>query len=502
MRVEATIGTPVLAAASAVRRSPWPSGSQMPMTPTGASSRGVGQLGAEQRHGQVALGATHEHAGHQAPAVEGLDVRPLGVLVTGTTGHVGQQLLAHLLFGPALPVGERHRQVGPQARQPVEVDRQLPVPVVRHAAEASGEPSLRSARPLHLPCSGQVRAHMRCPARCRGSPDRRIVEGVRSPQIDPELAMSDVVVLGAGLIGLQTAMLLAEDGHRVAVLERDPTPPPLRIDRAWSDWSRPGVRQFGYAHFLMARWRAEADRHLPAVTEALGELGALRANVFENHPLRRGRLRDGDEQFEILTARRPVIELAVARTADATPGVTVCRGVAVQGVVGTTGPDGTLHVTGVSTDGGIVGADLVVDCGGRQSSMPRWIRDAGGPAVVETREDVGFRYYSRHFRSRDGRQPAGWGATAAPHDSLTVLTLPADNGTWSVVFTTSSEDRELPRPQGHRGVGPRQPVLPPPAALDRRRAARGREGDGCPRGSPSRLRRRRTSARDRHGAGR
>ena len=92
-----------------------------------------------------------------------------------------------------------------------------------------------------------------------------------------------------------------------------------------------------------------------------------------------------------LTARRPVIELAVARTADATPGVTVCRGVAVQGVVGTPASDGTLHVTGVSTDGGIIGADLVVDCGGRQSSMPRWIRDAGGPAVVETREDVGFR---------------------------------------------------------------------------------------------------------------
>ena len=255
--------------------------------------------------------------------------------------------------------------------------------------------------------------------------------------------MSDVVVLGAGLVGLQTAMLLAEDGHRVAVLERDPTPPPLRIDRAWSDWSRPGVRQFGYAHFLMARWRAEADRHLPAITAALDELGALRANVFENHPLRRGRLRDGDEQFEILTARRPVIELAVARTADATPGVTVCRGVAAKGVVGTTDANGALHVTGVSTEGGIIGADLIVDCGGRQSSMPRWIREAGGPEVVETREDVGFRYYSRHFRSRDGRLPAGWGATAAPHDSLTVLTLPADNGTWSVVFTTSSEDREL-----------------------------------------------------------
>ena len=122
--------------------------------------------------------------------------------------------------------------------------------------------------------------------------------------------------------------------------------------------------------------------------------------------------------------------------------------------------------------------------------------------MVETREDVGFRYYSRHFRSRDGRLPAGWGATAAPHDSLTVLTLPADNGTWSVVFTTSSEDREL-RALKDTAVWDRvSRLLPPPAPLDRRRAARGREGDGRTRGPPSCLRRRRTATRDRHGAGR
>jgi phytoene dehydrogenase-like protein len=38
--------------------------------------------------------------------------------------------------------------------------------------------------------------------------------------------MATILVLGAGMNGLTTAMLLARDGHDVTVLERDPAPPP------------------------------------------------------------------------------------------------------------------------------------------------------------------------------------------------------------------------------------------------------------------------------------
>ena len=47
---------------------------------------------------------------------------------------------------------------------------------------------------------------------------------------------------------------------------------------------------------------------------------------------RRGPLRDGDERFETVTARRPVLEAAVAAVAGRTPGVTIRRGVAVTGL--------------------------------------------------------------------------------------------------------------------------------------------------------------------------
>ncbi len=44
VRVEATIGTPVPAAARAVARSPWPSWQHSPITPTGAMNSGDGSV--------------------------------------------------------------------------------------------------------------------------------------------------------------------------------------------------------------------------------------------------------------------------------------------------------------------------------------------------------------------------------------------------------------------------------------------------------------------------
>ena len=159
----------------------------------------------------------------------------------------------------------------------------------------------------------------------------------------------------------------------------------------------------------------------------------------------RGPLRPTDERFDTVTARRPVLEAVVAAVANRTPGLTVRRGVAVTGFCADPQPHHLPpRITGVLIEGGqAIRGDLVVDCCGRRSALGSWLEAVGARRPIEEREDCGFVYYARHFRGRTGEQPEALTNITQSYDSVTVLTLPGDNGTWSVVLTTSSRDHEL-----------------------------------------------------------
>jgi 2-polyprenyl-6-methoxyphenol hydroxylase-like FAD-dependent oxidoreductase len=255
----------------------------------------------------------------------------------------------------------------------------------------------------------------------------------------------DVIVTGGGIVGTCAAMLLAKDGHQVTVLERDPAEPPNDPSGAWTDWERRGVNQFRLLHYLQPRFRNIAARELPEVVSALEHAGALRFSFIENLPESiTGGVRDGDDRYTALSARRPVAEAAVAGVARETPGLEVRRGVAVTGLL--TGPsaDGAPHVAGVRTDtGDELHADVVVDATGRRSPLPTWLAAIGAAPVDEEIDDAGFVYYGRHFRSGDGSIPPVIGPPLFYCGSVALLVLPADNGTWGIGVIGVSGDKAL-----------------------------------------------------------
>ena len=94
----------------------------------------------------------------------------------------------------------------------------------------------------------------------------------------------DILVIGGGLTGLGAAALLARDGHRVTVLDRDPQPPPDTAAAAWASWDRPGVAQFRQVHAMLPRWAHVMSRELPEVIEQLLALGGTRSNLLHLNP--------------------------------------------------------------------------------------------------------------------------------------------------------------------------------------------------------------------------
>jgi 2-polyprenyl-6-methoxyphenol hydroxylase-like FAD-dependent oxidoreductase len=257
--------------------------------------------------------------------------------------------------------------------------------------------------------------------------------------------MANIIVIGAGLNGLATAMLLAHDGHEVTVLERDASSPPGRPEDAWELWDRRGVNQFRMLHYMQPLWRSLLDSELPGVTDTLTSWGALPFNPATALPeSMTGGQQPGDDRFDTVTGRRPVLEAGLAAAAASHPGVTIRRGVAVGGLLtGTPATRGGVHVSGVETERGErLAADLVVDTSGRRSPLPDWLEEAGARRPLEWRDDAGFIYFGRHYRARNGN-PELMGGLSQHYDSLTLVTLPMDHDTWGVGFAISARDRQL-----------------------------------------------------------
>jgi len=254
--------------------------------------------------------------------------------------------------------------------------------------------------------------------------------------------VASIVVCGGSVVGSAAALMLARDGHCVTVLEADPGGPPSGPARVWTSWDRRGVPQFRQAHNLLPRFWRVLEAELPEVIGRLLESGCVWMDALTPMPpgITDRAPRPGDDRFRYMAGRRPVIEAAFSAAAQEEPGVTVRRGVRVAGLLVGAGPlQGTPHVAGVRTaDGEEIRADLVVDAMGRRTPSSDWLEGIGARRPWTEGEVGGFVYHTRYFSGPD--LPIRRGAPFTPMGTFSLLTIPGDNGTWSVTVVSSRKD--------------------------------------------------------------
>ncbi len=135
-----------------------------------------------------------------------------------------------------------------------------------------------------------------------------------------------IVVLGGSAGGLLTALVLANGGNEVTVLERDAEPAPADGDEAWDSWQRRGVPQFRQPHGLPVRFMDVLDAELPDVAAAVRSIApSTSLGAAAPDP---DSLTDRERGFSITLIRRPTLEMLLANAADDHPGIEVRRGCA------------------------------------------------------------------------------------------------------------------------------------------------------------------------------
>jgi 2-polyprenyl-6-methoxyphenol hydroxylase-like FAD-dependent oxidoreductase len=283
------------------------------------------------------------------------------------------------------------------------------------------------------------------------------------------LVAQRVVIIGAGIGGLATALALKSFGHQILLIERDPPPPDIAPEEAFERWERPGVPQFRHAHILLSRIQTTLRDQHPDLLQQLFDAGLYLSAVEEILPpthYRGIRPMPGDGDLLHLWGRRATFEYVIRRYVERLPSVRFVHDTRVIGLV-TGGDETQLSVRGVEIDDSadkrvVIDADIVVDCSGVRSKLPEWLANTGVKVEVEGHAS-GFVYACRHYRLNEPEASPPRREGGGNFDYLGYATFYAEHGNYALTFGCPEEEQELAelikRADGFESLCEQLPVL-------------------------------------------
>lgn len=244
---------------------------------------------------------------------------------------------------------------------------------------------------------------------------------MNSTSTPPPRQHTVAVVVGASMAGLFAARALHEHVDRVVLLERER----LRPEAV----PRGRVPQGQHAHVLLAAGQQRVAAWFPGVLDDLAAQGAVHIDGHGAvwHQAGGYRVR-GDWGQSAICMTRPVLETTVRRHVLGLPRVSIRDGAAVRRLMLRDG-----RVTGVLLeDGEELAANLVVDCGGRNSRLVHQLRDDGLLQPPESRVHIDMAYGSRLLRRRPGDLDGSFVVVApSPPESFRAgVLLPVEGDRW------------------------------------------------------------------------
>jgi 2-polyprenyl-6-methoxyphenol hydroxylase-like FAD-dependent oxidoreductase len=273
------------------------------------------------------------------------------------------------------------------------------------------------------------------------------------------------------------ARILSEQFSHVTIVERDRLPDVPEFRR--------GVPQARHAHTLQPEGQLILESHFPGLVDELLAGGAIAIAAgrdlvfFQGGTWRRPRPRETQVS---IACSRPLLETIIHRRVAGRANVRILPG---YETVGLRADERSQRVTGVrlrhrhqaAAAETVLGADLVVDAGGRQSQSPRWLHGLGYTPPEEWAVNSFVGYATRIYR-----RPAGLASDwkvlyvrPTPADGPRGgIILPVEGGGWHVTLIGVAGDypptdeagflafaRGLPTPRLYEAIRDAEPLTKP-----------------------------------------